>query len=104
MTDIFRTLCAELLDVIDSLPHETNYKNESRCVFPIDEDVVSRARLALNQLEPEGPKIPTDNEIIGCMYKGHTNISKLEPTWINRHGKELIAGVRCVLDMCSRSL
>lgn len=50
----WREMCTELLDVIDSLPCETNYKGESRCVFPIDEDVVSRARFALNQSEPEG--------------------------------------------------
>ena len=204
MTTNYRALCSQLLDVIDNLPCETNYKNESRCAFPIDEEVVSRARLALNQPEPEGltdegiqrialslpatcdwspehthwtkswnvsltgllifaravisemptalaqpepeglthlaedglnalrnqiitsqadydalfaalsrlaslenaranPKVPTDNEIISCMFKGHASISKLEPTWINRHGKELIAGVRCVLDMVDRA-
>ena len=53
MTADYRALCSQLLDVIDNLPCETNYKNESRCVFPIDEEVVSRARLALNQPEPE---------------------------------------------------
>jgi hypothetical protein len=59
MTD-FRALCAELLNVIDSLPCETNYKGESRYVFPIDEDVIFRARAALAQPEPHGP---TDEEL-----------------------------------------
>jgi hypothetical protein len=53
MTD-YRALCAELLNVIDSLPCETNYKGESRYVSPIDEDVIFRARAALAQPEPEG--------------------------------------------------
>ena len=39
MSTDFKALCAELLDVIDSLPCETNYRNESRCVFSIDEDL-----------------------------------------------------------------
>lgn len=60
-------------------------------------------RLASLENARANPKVPTDNEIIGCMFKGHASISKLEPTWINRHGKELIAGVRCVLDMVDRA-
>jgi hypothetical protein len=52
MTD-YRALCAELLNVIDSLPCETNYKGESRYVSPIDEDVIFRARAALAQPEQD---------------------------------------------------
>ncbi len=65
MTD-YRALCAELLNVIDSLPCETNYKGESRYVSPIDEDVVFRTRAALAQ---PGPVAPTDEEIEECFFQ-----------------------------------
>lgn len=61
-------------------------------------DACNSFAAALAQPEPEGP---TDKEIIGCMYKGASSVSKLEPTWINYNHKEIIAGVRCVLDMLS---
>ena len=66
MTTDYRALCSQLLDVIDNLPCETNYKNESRCAFPIDEEVVSRARLALAHPEPEEL---TDDELDEMYYE-----------------------------------
>ena len=69
MSTDFKALCAELLDVIDSLPCETNYRNESRCVFSIDEDVVFRARAAPAQPEPDASQLSDGYHTFAELYE-----------------------------------
>lgn len=100
----YKALCAQLLNVIDSLPCETNYKGESRYIFLIDEDVIFRVRAALAQPEPERP---TDEDLLGVAasviepyesygiaigeYEAETECA------VEAYGSELISFARAVL-------
>lgn len=105
----WREMCTELLNVIDSLPCETNYKGESRYIFLIDEDVIFRVRAALAQPEPERP---TDEDLLGVAasviepyesygiaigeYEAETECA------VEAYGSELISFARAVLARFTR--
>lgn len=57
MTD-YKKLCAELIDAWDSLPWQYDWKGNLTGLddYPPDDSAVERARAALAEPEPEGPK------------------------------------------------
>jgi hypothetical protein len=66
----WKTLCKDLLNELESLPCETNYRGENRSIFPVDEELLYRARESLAQAERcSGTKDLNEEEVAKVIYR-----------------------------------
>jgi hypothetical protein len=85
MADTFRALCAELVEALHA--HTSLYEGHE-C------DLVTRARAALAQPEPQGP---SDQELLRCMIKATESVQGGQSTGIIDWEAEALAAARAAI-------